>query len=468
MKSSGALVGSFRDPGGSVFEKEGSVFRTVNPSVISDFEAVLATGLLDELTAESMLVPWSDVQDIDLGLLEIKPARILELKKLDFVTYPYEWSFHALKNAAILHLDVHLRALTKGVTLSDASAYNIQFNGPTPIFIDHLSFKPYQAGALWHGHRQFCDQFLNPLLLSAKTGVSFRPWYRGGLEGISAVELSALLPWTCRLSPQILAHVYAVARLEKSSKRLDNNDALNTVKKSKLPENSFRNMLLSLRDLISGLQPKETGTEVWSDYADNHSYSDEGVARKKQFVAEFAEAVKPQILWDIGCNTGDYSAAALGAGAGLVIGFEPDTSALDKAYLRAKGEGLNFLPLCLDVVNPSPNQGWRQRERMGLSERAPADGMIALAVLHHMNIGRNVPLKDALKWLMALAPAGVVEFVPKGDPMIDKMLTFRDDIFEELTAETFDALVAADARIVKSETITEQGRRLVWYDRDPN
>lgn len=467
MTASGALVGSYRDPGGSVFVKKGRVYRTINPIALNDFETVLATGLLDELAADSMLVAWSDAPSADLGPLETKPARVLELDKLDFVSYPYEWPFHALKRAALLHLDVHLRALAKGVTLSDASAYNVQFRGPNPVFIDHLSFKPYQAGALWHGHRQFCDQFLNPLLLSAKTGVSFRPWYRGALEGISAVELSALLPWPCRMSLQILAHVYAVARLEKSSKRLDQSGALEAVKKGALPEGAFRNMLIGLRDLIGGLQPKETGAEVWSGYANAHSYGDAEAARKKQFVAAFAEAVKPKILWDVGCNTGDYSAAVLDAGAGLVIGLEPDASALEKAYLRAVDEDLNFLPLYLDAVNPSPDQGWRQAERMGLAGRASADGVIALAVLHHMNIGRNVPLKDALGWLMGLAPTGIVEFVPKNDPMVKKMLAFRDDIFEDVTAASFDALVSAEARIIKSETITEHGRRLVWYDRTP-
>lgn len=467
MKASGALVGSYRDPGGSVFVKGARVYRTINPSAAADFEAVLATGLLDELAADSMLVGWSDAKNVDLGPLEKKPARILELDRLAFVSYPYEWPFHALKRAALLHLDVHLRALAKGVTLSDASAYNVQFNGPRPVFIDHLSFKPYRAGALWHGHRQFCDHFLNPLLLSAKTGVSFRPWYRGALEGVSSVELSALLPWTCRMSPQILGHVYAVARLEKSSQRLDRSGAIDAVKKGTLPERAFRNMLEGLRNLIDGLQPKQTGAEVWSGYADAHGYSDDEVARKKQFVAAFAEVVRPTVLWDVGCNTGDYSTAALDAGAGLVIGFEPDASTLEKAYLRAVREGLNFLPLYLDAVNPSPDQGWRQGERMGLAERAPADGVIALAVLHHMNIGRNVPLPDALKWLMGLAPAGVIEFVPKSDPMVGKMLRFRDDIFEDMTAESFDALVSVEARIVKSETITEHGRRLVWYDRGP-
>jgi ribosomal protein L11 methylase PrmA len=222
-------------------------------------------------------------------------------------------------------------------------------------------------------------------------------------------------------------------------------------------------MLKGLRRWISGLAAD--GDSLWSDYAETHSYGAEEEARKKAFVERFVAEARPPTLWDIGCNTGVYSELALAAGAGRVVGFEFDHGALDKAFARAVERRLDFLPLYLDAANPSPSQGWHQGERAGLAERGPADGLIALAVLHHLCIGRNVPLPAAVDWLVGMAPTGVIEFVPKADPMVRVMLAQRRDVFDAYDAVAFEAALAARARIGARQTVTDGGRLLVAYDR---
>jgi ribosomal protein L11 methylase PrmA len=182
-------------------------------------------------------------------------------------------------------------------------------------------------------------------------------------------------------------------------------------------------------------------------------------------VEAFAAAVRPGLLWDVGCNTGEYSEAALRGGAGYVVGFDADQTALDKAFARARDKRLAFLPLYLDAANPAPNQGWAERERKGLGSRADADALLALALVHHLAIGRNVPLDGVVDWLVSLAPEGVIEFVPKSDPMVRELLRLREDLFPDYDFGHFEAHVLERAEIVRVETVADSERRLVWYRR---
>jgi ribosomal protein L11 methylase PrmA len=358
---------------------------------------------------------------------------------------------------------VHLQALEKQVTLSDATAYNIQFLGPQPIFIDHLSFRRYRDGEYWDAHGQFCQQFLNPLLLRSLCGIPHNAWYRGSQEGITVSELNRLLPLRKKWSWNVFSQVTLQARLQSASTEKPSSAS---AKKRPLPKTAFRGMLESLRNWVSRLQPADRGPTVWSDYAKSHSYSDDEVVAKKKLTAAFASAVKPAILWDLGCNTGDYSKVALEAGAKFAVGFDFDQGALELGYARALSEKLNFLPLFLDAANPTPDQGWAGKERLGLTARGPADGLLALAVVHHLAISRNIPLPRVVQWLTGLAPAGVIEFVPKNDAMVEQLLRLREDIFFDYDEQSFLTEVSRYGRIVRQETVSKSGRLLVWYQRD--
>jgi len=354
--------------------------------------------------------------------------------------------------------------LARGVTLSDASAYNIQFVGSRPVFIDVLSFERYEEGAFWTAHRQFCEQFLNPLLLTALRGVPFNAWFRGSLEGIQTVELNRLLSWRDKLSWNVFTQVSLQARLQNAAQSSAQGD-LEVVKKGRLAKAAFRNMLTSLRQWIARLQPPGGQVTTWGDYADNNTYAKDEVTAKRRFIADFAAGARPGLLWDIGCNSGDYSELALSSGAGRVIGFDFDLQALEAAFARAVAQDLPYLPLYLDAANPSPGQGWRGLERKSLGSRAKADGLIALAFIHHMAIGRNIPLDDVIGWLIGLAPEGVIEFVEKDDPTVRRMLQFREDIFEGYGREAFLDAVRARAEIVSEAVVTGDRRLLVWYRR---
>ena len=455
--------GSFRDPNGKVFLVGDRVYRTVMPRAAADFEFVRATNVWQQLLQEGLVLPEVEVDATALGDAAQGAAYVLEHPRLHYVSYPYEWSFPLLKAAALLHLDIQLRALEDGVSLTDATAYNIQFQGPEPVFIDHLSFKRYSDGEYWFGHRQFCEQFLNPLLLRAKLGVPHNAWYRGAQEGIAVTEINRLIPLRKKLSWQSFSNVLLQARLQES--RIEDKEKQVASSKRRFPLTAYRHLLAGLRAWIGKLEPADTGRTVWGEYATTHSYTDEEVQQKRTFVHNFVQSKKIETLWDIGCNTGDYAKVAVEAGASRVIGFDFDQKALELAYARSRSEQLPILPLFLDAANPSPNQGWAQSERMGFTSRQAPDGIIALALVHHLAIAKNIPLEDVVDWLVGLSRSGVIEFVPKDDPMVQALLRMREDIFDDYHEDRFVQVLQNRARIVQSQVVSSSGRRLHWFER---
>jgi ribosomal protein L11 methylase PrmA len=268
-----------------------------------------------------------------------------------------------------------------------------------------------------------------------------------------------MLPWYRKLAPLTLLHVTLPAKLQRRAGAATRAAA----PKPRLPPASFRAMLTGLRDGIAALRPRREGPSAWSDYARNTVYRPEESSAKHAFVREFVAAARPASLWDLGCNTGDYTVTALEAGARRVVGLEGDDATADLAFDRARTGKLAFLPLVMNLANPSPSQGWRETERAGLARRARPDAILALALLHHLVIQNNVPLEDAVDWLVSLAPAGVIEFVPKADPMVQRLLALREDIFPGYTAENFLAALARRATITGQAQVTREGRLLASY-----
>ncbi|WP_246188800.1 class I SAM-dependent methyltransferase [Nitratireductor arenosus] len=448
--------GSYRDPRGHIYVAGSDIFRTVSNDVWPEFQTIRP--VLARFVDEGRLVAFEEVDDApdDRG-------HTLRHPHLPFISYPYEWPFEALKSAALFHLDLQIDALKHDVTLSDASAYNVQFIGAQPIFIDHLSFRPYTEGEYWTGHRQFCEQFLNPLLLRSCRGVAHNEWYRGSLEGIPTSALNRLLSLRHKSTWNVLTHVVLQDRLQSRTQK--DATTADRVRSKKLAKRSYLAILGQMRAWIARLSPADRDTTTWASYAENNTYDDEEKAQKRQFVRNAVARYSVGTVIDLGCNTGDYSRSALDGGAKRAIGFDYDQQALDRAFLNAAKNGTPFTPLFLDAANPVPDQGWRQLERSGFASRAQADFVLALAFEHHLAIARNIPLSEVVDWLVSIAPFGVIEFVHKDDPTIQKMLELREDIFGEYSEDTFRAELLRRAEIVETQTVSRSGRTLYLFQR---
>jgi ribosomal protein L11 methylase PrmA len=456
--------GSFRDPSGYVAHYDDRVFRILREDAFSSFKWLKASGLLTELVAKKWLVP-TDIS-IEPAIQDLGPG-ILEHQPINFISYPYEWPFELLKRAALFHLNLHLLSLESCFTLADASAYNVQFVGAKPIFIDPLSLVSYTEGQMWFGQRQFSEQFLNPLLLTSLLKIPFNAWYRGSIEGITSEDLARALRPKHKLSWRVWSEVLIPVWLQRSAR--SNPAQVTAAKQRKLPLNALQFMLRNLRSWISGLRdPFATEATLWRGYEVENSYLPEEAKRKQSFVSDFVRRLRPRAVWDLGCNTGLYSETALRSGAQYVVGFDSDHGALNLAVRRSAQSDLKFLPLHMDACNPSPSQGWHQKERAGLSARSRPDAILALALEHHIAIGRNVPLPMLLDWIVDLADCGVVEFVPKNDSAVQRMLSVREDIFDHYSREEFESELMKRAAIGRREVISASGRTLYVFEKSPS
>ncbi len=319
------VPGSFRDPSGTVFVEGGTILRTVSKRAAPHFEFALRQGLLDELSERGWLV---HTERIDHPLAR-QPgvAFVLRHERIDFVSFPYEWSFPLLKAAACRHLEIQLRALENSVVLSDASAFNVQFSGVRPTFIDVLSFRTYREGELWVGHRQFCEQFLYPLLLRSYAGIPHNAWFRGAGEGIGADQLTRVVPWYRKVSPNVLMHLVLPARMRGVAARAAQREGA-AFRNRKLARARYRAILVQLLDWISRLSPLATGPTEWQGYAQANTYDPEEARAKHACVADVVGKARPRVVWDLGCNDGAHAATALAAGAARVVGFDSDQGAL--------------------------------------------------------------------------------------------------------------------------------------------
>jgi hypothetical protein len=449
-----AVGGSFRDPSGFVYTRDGTLYRQVNRSFGGEFDAFVASGLYDELAADGLLLPHRPAAPELAATADAHD--VLEPERLGFISYPYEWTFGQLQDAALLTLEIHRRAVRRGFVLRDASAYNVQFRGGRPVFIDTLSFERNPPGRPWQAYRQFCEHFLAPLLLMSRRDVRVGQLLRRFLDGIPLDLASALLPMRSWASFGTLIHLHLHARAQK---RYADASVSTVARGRSMSPQALQALAGSLEASVRALRWTPAGTE-WADYTTDNSYSEAAGQAKRSLISRLLAAAHPRVVWDVGANTGDYSRLARESAA-LVIAFDADPAAVERNYRRTRAAGdMGLLPLVMDVTNPSPAQGWAHAERMSLEERGPADTVMALALVHHLAISNNLPLSRIARCFARLGRTLIIEFVPKSDVQVRRLLLNREDIFPEYTQEGFERAFSETFRICEAHPVADSDRRL--------
>jgi hypothetical protein len=422
---------SFRDPSGFVFTRGAEILRQINECYRQDYTTLLDSGLYQALVDEAKLIPH---EEIDSPLAQPETGwKVIRPRRVSFVSYPYEWSFSQLKDAALLTLDIQKQAMRKGMSLKDASAYNIQFDRGRPVLIDTLSFEQYRETEPWAAYGQFCRHFLAPLALMSLRDIRLGQLFLTNLDGVPLDLAGKLLPRRSKLKVSLLVHLHLHAKLEKRLGTAESKPV-----KTKMSATKLLGIIDSLESAIKSLSWTPAGTE-WADYYDKTSYTAAAMERKSQIVSEAFEAVAPQSVWDLGANNGKLSRLASDRGI-FTVAFDIDPAAVEKNYLEVKSRGAtSLLPLVMDLTNPSPAIGLANEERMTLLSRGPADLILALALVHHLAIAANIPLDRIAQYLASLGRNLLIEFVPKTDPRVSQLLVVRRDIFPDYTRENFEA-----------------------------
>ena len=442
--------GSFRDPASHIVFDGDRVLRLLDDRGLEAWEHLASSVFFADAVTSGCLVSTKQIDAAPEGV-----AGVLEHPRIPFVSYPYEWTFSMLKDAALLQLDLLADALAAGITIKDATPFNIQFVDGRPVFIDIGSFEKYREGEPWIGYRQFTRQFLFPLMLRSWAGLPFQPWLRGDMEGPTAGEMKQILSGSKRMKPSALMHVTLQAKMEK---RMSGAAVRGELKEAGFSADLILANVRKLRSLVDSLQ-WDHGVEGWSEYQ-----SCDHVGRDRETKGEFLRKAigrtEPHRVIDLGANDGYFSAIAADAGALAIAvdGYEP---VLEELYGRSHGKSIAIV--VSELTNPSPAQGWASQERPALMERAQPDLVIAYGVIHHLIYTASIPPATVLEWLRDFDAPVALEFVSPDDEMVAKLTAnkLEQELHPGRTEIEFRELLGRGFDIV-TERLLEGGTRTLF------
>jgi hypothetical protein len=457
--------GSFRDPAARVYADGDRILRGTDAVTLANFEALARTRFFGDAVREGRIVGSRSLGKGDPGaaaVLDQGWAGVLEHDRVPLLSYPYEWTFSMLKDAALLHLDLLEKSLDEGWIIKDSTPYNIQFVGATPTFIDVPSFVPRPPGDYWRGYRQFCMCFLYPLMLTAYRGIPFQVFLRSSLDGIAPVDAARYFTGLGIFRKGVLSHVRFPAALEGRAAAHHTGKAEDAQHKARRHSDAMvKGLVQSMQRIVRAL-PAASGASAWSDYATTHSYDDASFQEKKAFVAKAASREPLGTVWDLGSNTGIFS-ELLAQSAAHVVSVDSDHECVERLYLRLRERGdRRILPLTMNLANPSPGQGWAGVERLPFDQRNRPDLILGLALIHHICLSSNVPIPDFLDWLAGTGAKLIIEFVDRDDIMVKEMLSRKSETHEDYNLQNFETELRRRYDVVHSVSL-KAGERQIYY-----
>jgi hypothetical protein len=453
--------GSFRDPHSRVLRGEGGVYRALSAQGLADFQAVAATSFWARAQEDGRVVRTEVVATADrpAGLGANWPG-LLRHETIPVVSYPYEWPFGMLRDAALLQLGLLADALEEGMVLKDSSPYNVQWRGARPTFVDVGSFEPLADGEAWTGYRQFCMLYLYPLLLQAYKGVAPQAWMRGSLDGIAPEQMAGLFAGSDKLKRGVMTHITMHARLgERYGDR--ERDVKRELRDAGFSRDLVKANVRKMTRLVEGLA-WEPPKGVWTEYGQVNTYTDADAEAKGAFVRAAAAQRRPSLVWDLGCNDGRYSRIVAAEGA-RVVALDSDQGPVELLYrdLRAAGDE-RVLALTMNVTDPSPGLGWRGEERRPLLSRGRPELVLCLALVHHVTITANVPMRAWIDWLAELGASIVIEFPTREDPMVQRLLAAKKEgTHADYERAAFERCLGDAFEVERSESLAS-GTRVLY------
>jgi hypothetical protein len=396
----------------------------------------MTSGLYTTLVEKELLIPHQEIPDNLTG--SVNWYKTLLPDQLALITYPYEWCFEQLRDAALQTLAILTQSIQRGLILKDASPFNIQFLHGKPIFIDTLSFERYDATLPWVAYRQFCECFLFPLYLEHFSGIPAGKILTAYPDGIPADITARLLPWKSRLNPGALMHVH----LQQMVKPGKHKGRPLTFSRQKL-----MHVIQNLESIIRRLKTRAAAYSTWSNYYDATILSRNYLDEKGKLFRHFLDGISFRSALDMGANDGYFSQILSENDKVSVLAIDADAACIDRLYHAAKKRNLpNMLPLCIDILHPSAAIGFRNKERASFHDRFRPELITALALIHHLVLSGNVPLADMPEFFAELTTNWlIIEFVPIEDEKAQELirdkgrwhLPYDEPSFEQYFLEYF-------------------------------
>ena len=459
--------GSFRDPSGRVFKflenNSLRIIRGVTDQTFQEQAELIDSQLYASLVKEKKIVdtkPFKSTAMLDSETQKSWPY-FLEHAPIDLITYPYEWTFGQLKDAAILHLEILKECLENGWIVKDSTPYNIQFVNNKPIFIDTPSITKWESGSGWDSYRQFCMMFLYPLMLESYLDIDFRVFLRSNLDGIDPKTTFNIIGFRKIYKRGVFFHVYLPHKIEKNILAKERDTAA-AKKRTNISHSKLSVIALvdSMLGIIKSLKVKSK-VSVWGDYDHINTYEHDDNIKKQGFIDSVTNNKKYNTVWDCGANTGLFSEHISG-NAKKIIAMDGDILAVEKMYQRLKSNDSNITPMVINLENMSPDHGFNASERTRLELRSKPDLIMCLAIIHHIRISANIPCDNFLSYLRSLNSEIIIEFVQRDDEMVKKLLLNKKEQYQDYNLEAFEDSINNYFSIEKTDTL-KGGHRKIYH-----
>jgi hypothetical protein len=451
-------AGSFRDENGFIFYKGNTVYRKISPSYKIHYDQLQSSGLYKKLVMLGLLVSHEEVDPGEFP--EITDFyKIIKPRIIPFISYPYEWCFEQLKEAGLVTLHIQKIALEHGMSLKDASAYNVQFLGAQPVFIDSLSFEIYREGEPWKAYRQFCQHFLAVLALMRYRENRLSLLLKSYLDGIPLDLTAKLLPRRTKWKFSLLTHIHLQSRSIKRYGSQQNTKAVHSIQISK---NSMLSLINHLESSVRKITPRKENTQ-WSDYYTINNYTPQGLNHKEKIIKDFAGSQSVELAWDVGANDGRFSKILSNMGI-YTVAADLDHEAVQYNFLSSKKESLtNLLPILLDLTNPSPFLGWQNKERKQWNYRRKPGLIMALALMHHLAFSHNISFSSMASYFSSLCQFLIIEFIPAEDSQVALLPKPNLQIAREYTQQQFESTFSEYFIQEKKEKIEDSARVIYLF-----
>jgi ribosomal protein L11 methylase PrmA len=446
---------SFRDPSGFIFSTAGQVYRQVNKQYATTYDQFMQSGLYQKLTASDKLVQHQETTGNLTGSGDWYKTLLPE--QIPVISYPYEWCYDQLKDAALLVLHIMKESIEHGFILKDATPFNVQFHKGMPVWIDTLSFEVYDPSKPWVAYRQFCECFLFPLYLGRYLKTDIHKTLSTYLEGIPASLTARLLPMRSGLSLGVWLHVYLQGAVKADAKPAQGQAAFSKKK--------LLNLVMHLESIISAFRGRRTGT-TWSDYYDATILSHRYLTEKEKLFRQMLQGIEFGTALDAGTNDGHFAKVLAERGA-TVIAIDNDSASINRLYEHVRKENTgNILPLLVDVTQPSPALGFRNKERAAFFDRVHPELVTALALIHHLVVSKNIPLAALADFFAEITGKYLlIEFVPPGDPKVIEISKSRTAL-HAYDAGVFESSFEKLFTILRKEQVPGTGRVLYLMEKN--
>lgn len=446
---------SFKDPSGFVFHAGGTIYRQVNKRYAATYDQLMSSGVYAQLVKEHLLIPHAEVNDY---ITEFPNAyKILLPEQIPVISYPAEWCFNQLQDAALATLRIAETAMQQNMMLKDATPYNIQFVKGRPVWIDTLSFDVYDETQPWVAYRQFCETMLYPLMLAHYRGLELRELFGAWPDGIPATVIAGLLPFKTKFTMGTALHVHLPASAYSKQKT-------NEQKKVAFNRGKMARMLQHLTAVVSKLK-KGKRRSVWADYYEDTILSKQYLSDKEQQCEKILSGIAFETVIDAGCNDGNFT-KLLSKRAKHILSADTDEQVIINLYQYIKNNRVeNILPVVADLANPTAASGVLNTERRSFLQRSTADLVLALALVHHLAIGRFMQFAQIAETLSGMGNYLLVEFVPPQDDRAQQLLAGRDELFSHYTEEEFIKAFEVHYKILSVSKVAASERKLFLMEK---